>query len=90
MSDDANNDVMQFPMAFPVKIIGRDDGRFHDIARGLIEPIIGPVPDDAITASPSRGGAYIALTVTFTATSREQLDAVYQALSASDDVLFSL
>ncbi|MEL7537289.1 MAG: DUF493 domain-containing protein [Pseudomonadota bacterium] len=91
MTEDANNDsdIMQFPMDFPIKLIGRDDGRFHSIARELLEPIIGPVPDEAITESHSREGTYIALTVTFTATSREQLDKVYFALSSSDDVLFS-
>ena len=81
---------MQFPMDFPVKLIGRDDGRFRAIAKALMEPIIGPIPDTAISEAPSRAGAYIALTVTFTATSREQLDSLYEALSASDDVLFSL
>ncbi len=94
MTDNVDNgeesDVMQFPMSFPVKLIGRDDGRFHDIARALLEPIIGPLDDSAISEAPSSGGAYLALTVTFTATSRAQLDEVYQALSGSDDVLFSL
>ena len=90
MAGEQDDSVMQFPMEFPVKIIGRDDGGFRKTARDLIEPIIGPVADDAITEAPSSAGAYIALTVTFTATSREQLDALYQALSDSEDVLFSL
>ncbi|MEM1262983.1 MAG: DUF493 domain-containing protein [Pseudomonadota bacterium] len=87
ISDDP--EIMQFPLEFPVKLIGRDDGEFRSIARALLEPIIGTVDDSHIREAHSSGGKYIALTVTFTATSREQLNAVYQALSDSDDVLFA-
>ncbi|MEM8984230.1 MAG: DUF493 domain-containing protein [Pseudomonadota bacterium] len=84
-----DTEIMQFPLEFPVKLIGRDDGQFHSIARALLEPIIGPIDAANIREARSSGGKYLALTVTFTATSRDQLDAVYRALSDSDDVLFA-
>jgi putative lipoic acid-binding regulatory protein len=38
----------------------------------------------------SKGGKYLSLTVTLTATSREQLDALYRELNAHELVLMTL
>ena len=38
----------------------------------------------------SRGGRYLAVTVTVRAQSRDQLDDIYRALSAHERVLFAL
>ncbi|HEX7061002.1 MAG TPA: DUF493 domain-containing protein [Woeseiaceae bacterium] len=38
----------------------------------------------------SSGGRFVSLTVTITATSREQLDAIYRDLSADEQVLVAL
>ena len=44
----------------------------------------------SVTSRPSRNARYLAVTVTFTATSRAQLDDIYRTLSVSEQVLFLL
>jgi len=72
--------VLAFPTAFPIKIMGRREGGF---AKDVIEIVLRHAPDfmpGTIETRPSREGKYISLTVTVNATSREQLDALYQDL----------
>jgi putative lipoic acid-binding regulatory protein len=45
---------------------------------------------DHVTTRPSRNARYLAVTVTFTAASRAQLDDIYRTLSVSEEVLFLL
>lgn len=87
---DDSDEIMEFPLEFPVKIIGKDVDDFQSLVREILKPHIGTIESDAITRNESRSGTYLSLTLRFTATSREQLDAVYQTLSDHPKVLFSL
>jgi len=49
-----------------------------------------PLSARTVTTRPSQGGKYLAVTVTFVAESREQLDAIYQELSGHKRVLMAL
>ena len=73
--------LITYPSAFPIKVMGANvDGFVHavtEIARRFD-------PDfDAATVElrPSRGSRWLGVTVTVTATSREQLDELYRTLS---------
>ena len=71
---------LAYPTAFPLKILGRREGGF---AKAVIEIVLRHAPDfapETIETRPSREGRYISLTATVNATSREQLDALYQEL----------
>jgi len=46
--------------------------------------------EGAVTSRPSAGGKYLAVTVTIEASSRAQLDAIYQDLVACEQVLVAL
>lgn len=75
-------DRLTFPMAFPIKIMGEAREGF---AQAMLEIVLRHAPDfDAASMEmrPSRAGRYLSLTCTIHATSRAQLDALYQALSA--------
>lgn len=87
MSDDS---ALEFPCDFPVKMMGRDTPEFRATARALVEKHAGAVEDDAIQATLSRNGRFVSVTVTITATSRAQLDAIYEDVTAHDDVLMAL
>lgn len=69
-------------------------GRAGDALRHTVVEIIekhsGPVDDEAIRTTPSRNGRFVSLTITIEATSRAQLDDIYQDLTDADEVLFSL
>ena len=82
--------VIEFPCAFPIKMMGRDTPEFHKTARGLIEHHVGPVADEAIKANISGKGNFVSITVTVTATSQQQLADIYRDVSGHDDVLMAL
>jgi hypothetical protein len=87
MSDES---ALEFPCAFPIKMMGRDTPEFRATARALVEKHVGEVANDAVKAAMSRNGRFVSVTVTITATSREQLDAIYQEVTAHEDVLMAL
>jgi len=73
--------LIEYPSAFPIKVMGAH-------VEGFVEAIVSvarqfdPGFDPAgIEQRPSRGGNYLGLTITVTATSREQLDELYRTLS---------
>jgi putative lipoic acid-binding regulatory protein len=72
--------LLAFPCDFPIKVMGQAQPGF---AQAVLEVVLRHAPDfDAATMEmrQSREGKYLSLTVTIRATSREQLDALYQAL----------
>ncbi|MGH8592282.1 MAG: YbeD family protein [Gammaproteobacteria bacterium] len=82
--------VVKFPCRFPIKVLGR---RSPDFDLLVFELIRGHVPDlrkEALSCRFSRQGKYIAVTVTITAVSRLQLDAIYHDLCAHGGVLMAL
>jgi len=81
---------LAFPTAFPIKIMGRRDSGF---AKAVIEIVQRHAPDfmpGTLEMRPSREGKYISLTATVNATSREQLDALYQELCDHPSVVMVL
>ena len=82
--------ALEFPCQFPIKMMGRDTPEFRATARALVEKHAGDVADEAVTAALSRNGRFVSVTVTITATSREQLDTIYREVTAHEDVLMAL
>ena len=87
MSDES---ALEFPCEFPIKMMGRDTAGFRKTARALVEKHAGAVADEAVRAALSRNGRFVSVTITITATSREQLDSIYQEATAHEDVLMAL
>jgi len=73
--------LIVFPSQFPIKVMGRrDDGLVHAIS--TIAKAFDPAFDPStIELRESKGGNYLGVTITITATSREQLDELYRTLS---------
>jgi len=82
--------LLEFPCDFPVKAMGRDTPEFRSTMRTLVEQFTGPLGDDRIEPSLSRNGRYVSITITVPATSQQQLDEIYRAISGHDDVLMAL
>ena len=73
--------LIEYPSDFPIKIMGAAHPEF---ARCILEVVLQHAPDfDAASMEmrPSSGGNYLSLTCTVRATSREQLDNLYRALT---------
>ncbi len=87
MSDDT---LFEFPCSFPVKVMGKDTPELHQIVREVIKQHVDSVSDDAFKTRASKKGTYISITVTITATDKQQLDNIYLALTASEHVTMCL
>jgi len=79
-------DVFDFPCRFPIKAIGSESPDFEQHVVEIVTAHVGEVRSEDVVARPSAHGNYLAVTVTFTATSREQLDRLYLELTASKKI----
>lgn len=73
---------IEYPLAFPIKVMGaKRDGFVHAVTETARR--FDPTFDAAtIELRESRRGNYLSVTITVWATSRAQLDALYQALTS--------
>ena len=73
--------LIEYPSTFPIKVMGLNaDGFVH--AMTSIAERFDPTFDAAsVELRPSKGEKYLGVTLTVTATSREQLDELYRTLS---------
>jgi len=80
MSNPADS-LIVYPSQFPIKVMGlRAEGFVHAIT--TIAHLFDPEFDaGTIELRESKGGKYLGVTITITATSREQLDELYRTLS---------
>ena len=77
----AEDSLIPYPSAFPIKVMGANAEGF-EAAMVSIARSFDPAFDEAtIERRPSKAGNYLGLTITVTATSREQLDELYRTLS---------
>ena len=77
-----DSSLLEFPLDFPIKIMGR---RVDGFAQAMADLIRDHVPDfDPATMEfrTSAQGNYLGLTVTVRVESRVQLDGIYRALTA--------
>jgi putative lipoic acid-binding regulatory protein len=79
---DLSAGLMQFPMEFPIKIVGLNTAEYEPEITRIVREHAPDWDDTNIEARPSSAGKYLALTVTIEAQSREQLDNLYRALTS--------
>ena len=76
----ADNSLLAFPCDFPIKVMGRKQPGF---AQTVTDIVLKHAPDfdvASVEMRPSRQGRYLSVTCVVRATSRDQLDALYQEL----------
>jgi len=73
--------IIEYPLDFPIKIMGLNSATFRPTMVALVRHHAPDFDETTVTERPSREGKYLSLTVTIRATSRQQLDGLYQALS---------
>ena len=77
----ADQSLIDYPSAFPIKVMGvRADG-FVEAMVSIARQFDPAFDATTIEQRPSKAGNYLGLTLTVTATSREQLDELYRTLS---------
>ena len=83
------NTTIQFPCSYPLKVMGLNNELFEPAMKTIFETFIetGTV---TYVKQLSSGNKYVSITATFTAESKEQLDALYRALNDHELVLMTL
>jgi hypothetical protein len=80
--------LLQFPTDVPIKVFGRNDSDFRGAVLAIVEAHYGAAY--RLAEHHSKQGNYVSLTITVRAESRAQIDAVYQDLVASEQILMAL
>ena len=73
--------LIQYPSAFPVKVMGAHVAGFVDAMVAIARHFDPHLDPSTVQTRPSKAGKYLSVTITLTATSREQLDELYRRLS---------
>jgi putative lipoic acid-binding regulatory protein len=73
--------LIQYPSAFPIKVMGANVDGFADAVVAIARQFDPGFDPATVEMRASSGGKYLGVTVTITATSREQLDELYRTLS---------
>jgi len=87
MSEDS---LLTFPCNLSVKVLGRNAVTFRSAAGEIVRAHHDDLEPSQIAEQLSRNGSFLSLTFTIRAESRDQMDALYRDLTASDDVLLVL
>ena len=77
---------LQFPCAFPIKVMGVGDPGFQALIVELVRQHAPDLDEARVRVRDSRAGRYQSVTVTVNARDRAQLDAIYQDLSGNPHV----
>ena len=81
-TDPRKDSLIEYPSLFPIKVMGlHADDLVHNITQ--LSKEFDPFFDaTTVELRPSSTGKYLGVTITITATSREQLDDLYRALTS--------
>ena len=88
MSD--SETLLEFPCEFPIKAFGLASDDFPNKVLRIIRRQVKETDVVSAQCRNSQGGKYTAVTILITATSKNQLDAIYQELTASPDIIMAL
>jgi len=89
MSEDRTT-LLEFPCRFPFKIMGAKDDAFAATMLAVVQQHAPKTTEVDVIVRESSNGNFLSLTVTITATSKDQLDNIYRALSSHPMVKFAL
>ena len=86
----ADRAALAFPCDFPIKVMGRKQPGFAQTVSDIVRRHAPDFDPATVAMRPSRQGRYLSVTCVLRATSREQLDALYQELCDHPEVVMVL
>ena len=81
-TDPRKDSLIEYPSQFPIKVMGAKADGFVQALTAIAEAFDPAFDAATIELRPSKAGNYLGVTLTVTATSREQLDELYRTLSS--------
>lgn len=82
--------LFEFPCDFPIKAMGESCAEFDATVVAIVRQHVEDINEGAVTSKQSSGGKFTSVTVTIRATSKAQLDAIYQDLTSHEMVKYVL
>lgn len=82
--------LLEFPCQFAIKAMGKTHHELDLLVIEIVRRHVDEINEDTMTTRPSKDGNYLAVTVFIEATSKQQLDAIYQDLSDHPHILMAL
>jgi len=82
--------VQHFPDTYSIKAVGLDSDNFAEFVADVVRRIVDDDSTVNYRTRPSRNGSYLAVTVSFIAKDQQQLDSVFEQMSAQDRVVWVL
>jgi len=73
--------LIEYPSSFPIKVMGQNIDGFVEAVVAIAQQFDPCFDLATVERRPSKGNNYLGVTITVTATSREQLDELYRTLS---------
>lgn len=89
-STESGLELIDYPSRFPLKVLGRPSDEFETTVLALVRARCPQAEYIEVSRRSSRGGKYLALTLTFTVYTRQQLEDIYRDLYDCDQVVMSL
>lgn len=80
----------EFPCEFAIKAMGLAEEGFDNLVVEIVREHCANIYEGAVTTKESRNGKYLSVTVMIQAESLDQLNAIYDALTAHEKVLMRL
>lgn len=90
MDSPPDSSLIEYPSQFPIKVLGTNVEGFAEAIVSIVQRFDPAFDAATLERRPSTAGKYLGLTVTITATSREQLDELYRTLSTHPMVKYML
>ena len=81
-ADPRKDSLIEYPSRFPIKVTGANVNGFVHAVTEVARRFDPDFDASTIELRDSRAGNYLGVTITVTATSREQLDDLYRALTS--------
>jgi hypothetical protein len=82
--------LMDFPCEFIIKVMGKNTPSFEGAVLKILKEYVPDLSEGAISLRESKENNFLAMTITFNATSQEQIDLIYTALSANEEIIMAL
>jgi putative lipoic acid-binding regulatory protein len=77
---------IEFPCDYPIKVLGRHSSDFRAVVVEVMRKHAGNIADSQVKERPSGKGTFVSVTVTITATGKDQIDAIFFDLKATGRV----
>lgn len=87
---DQQETLLEFPCDYAIKAMGETSEQLDAVVVEIVRRHVEDITEGAVSTKQSSGGKFTSITVTIRATSKPQLDAIYQELTSHELIKYVL